>query len=71
MKKLYIKILHSILKIWGFSDEEIDKRVEKVPQLVGLKEKAFNAFTVRLVGRSKRRVAIAGVLAMNPKSAYT
>lgn len=54
-------------KNMGFSDEEIDKRVRKSAALVGLKEKHLTRSPFDLSGGQKRRVAIAGVLAMNPK----
>ena len=54
-------------KNMGFSDEEIDKRVRESAALVGLKEKHLTRSPFDLSGGQKRRVAIAGVLAMNPK----
>ena len=51
----------------GFSDEEIDNRVRESAALVGLKEKHLTRSPFDLSGGQKRRVAIAGVLAMNPK----
>lgn len=54
-------------KNMGFSDEEIDKRVRESAALVGLKEKHLTSSPFDLSGGQKRRVAIAGVLAMNPK----
>ncbi len=54
-------------KNMGFSDEEIDKRVRESAELVGLKEKHLTRSPFDLSGGQKRRVAIAGVLAMNPK----
>ena len=54
-------------KNMGFSDEEIDKRVRESAALVGLKEKHLTRSPFDLSGGEKRRVAIAGVLAMNPK----
>ena len=53
-------------KNMGFS-EEIDKRVRESAALVGLKEKHLTRSPFDLSGGQKRRVAIAGVLAMNPK----
>ena len=50
-----------------FSDEEIDKRVRESAALVVLKEKHLTRSPFDLSGGQKRRVAIAGVLAMNPK----
>ena len=54
-------------KNMGFRDEEIDKRVRESAALVGLKEKHLTRSPFDLSGGQKRRVAIAGVLAMNPK----
>lgn len=54
-------------KNMGFSDEKIDKRLRESAALVGLKEKHLTRSPFDLSGGQKRRVAIAGVLAMNPK----
>lgn len=54
-------------KNMGFSDEKIDKRVRESAAFVGLKEKHLTRSPFDLSGGQKRRVAIAGVLAMNPK----
>ena len=54
-------------KNMGLSDEKIDKRVRESAALVGLKEKHLTRSPFDLSGGQKRRVAIAGVLAMNPK----
>lgn len=54
-------------KNMGFSDEKIDKRVRESAALVGLKEKHLTRSPFDLSGGQKRRVALAGVLAMNPK----
>ena len=54
-------------KNMGFSDEKIDKRVRESAALVGLKEKHLTRSPFDLSGGQKRRVARAGVLAMNPK----
>ena len=51
-------------KNMGFSDEEIDKRVRESAALVGLKEKHLTRSPFDLSGGQKRRVAIAGVLAI-------
>ena len=53
-------------KNMGFSDEKIDKRVRESAALVGLKEKHLTRSPFDLSGGQKRRVAIAGVLAMTP-----
>lgn len=54
-------------KNMGFSSDEIKKRVEMAASVVGLKEKHMKASPFELSGGQKRRVAIAGVLAMDPK----
>lgn len=51
----------------GLSTEETDSRVRKSAQIVGLKEKHLERSPFELSGGQKRRAAIAGVLAMNPK----
>lgn len=54
-------------KNMGLSESEIDERVRSSAALVGLKEKHLDRSPFDLSGGQKRRVAIAGVLAMNPK----
>ncbi|MBQ8883204.1 MAG: energy-coupling factor transporter ATPase [Oscillospiraceae bacterium] len=54
-------------KNMGLSDEEIDKRIRETVKLVGLDEKLLDKSPFELSGGQKRRVAIAGVMAMNPK----
>ena len=54
-------------KNMGFSDEEVKKRVYMAAEAVGIKEKYMNRSPFDLSGGQKRRVAIAGVLAMDPK----
>ena len=51
----------------GLSDEECEKRAREALQLVGLKEKYYQSSPFELSGGQKRRVAIAGVIAMKPK----
>ena len=52
----------------GLSDEEIEKRVEEAIQLVGLDyEEIKDRSPFELSGGQKRRVAIAGVIAMKPQ----
>ncbi|MBE7009921.1 MAG: energy-coupling factor transporter ATPase [Ruminococcaceae bacterium] len=48
------------------STEEIDERVKEAMNYVGLSEKYMNRSPFELSGGQKRRVAIAGVLAMRP-----
>lgn len=54
-------------KNYGCSKEEIQERVHAAAKTVGLKESLLNKSPFALSGGQKRRVAIAGVLAMNPK----
>lgn len=51
----------------GCSEEEAKQRALEALKLVGLKEKYYDRSPFDLSGGQKRRVAIAGVLAMNPK----
>ncbi len=51
----------------GFSREECEKRAREALKLVGLKEKYYQSSPFELSGGQKRRAAIAGVLAMQPK----
>lgn len=50
----------------GCSKEEAESRAIKALQMVGLKEKYYKQSPFELSGGQKRRVAIAGVLAMEP-----
>ena len=54
-------------KNMGLSAEEIEKRVHSAMSAVGLGEKYADRSPFELSGGQKRRVAIAGVLAMNPE----
>ena len=49
------------------SDEEIDKRVRSTIRFVGLDESYLDKSPFELSGGEKRRVAIAGVMAMKPQ----
>lgn len=51
----------------GLSKEECEARALEALKLVGLKEKYYHSSPFDLSGGQKRRVAIAGVLAMRPK----
>lgn len=51
----------------GLSREEIDRRVRQAAGLVGLPEELLDKSPFELSGGQKRRVAIAGVMAMEPK----
>ena len=51
----------------GMSREEAEEEAKKALLQVGFKEKNFSKSPFELSGGQKKRVAIAGVLAMNPK----
>lgn len=51
----------------GLSSEEIDRRVKKSLDVVGLDESIYEKSPFEISGGQKRRVAIAGVLAMEPE----
>ncbi len=51
----------------GCTSEEADKRINEVINLVGLDSSVLQKSPFELSGGQKRRVAIAGVLAMNPE----
>ena len=54
-------------KNFGVSEEEISEIVKKVIVQVGLDESFLERSPLELSGGQKRRVAIAGILAMNPE----
>ena len=54
-------------KNMGLSDAEIDRRVKETARLVGLSPEILDKSPFELSGGQKRRVAIAGVMAMEPK----
>jgi ABC-type cobalt transport system, ATPase component len=51
----------------GLDKGEIDKRVRETAKLVGIDDSLLNKSPFELSGGQKRRVAIAGVMAMRPK----
>ena len=51
----------------GLSEEEIDQRVRQSAQFVGLTDEQLELSPFELSGGQKRRVAIAGVIAMEPE----
>lgn len=51
----------------GLEQEEIEKRATQALEMVGLSEKYYRQSPFELSGGQKRRVAIAGVLAMKPE----
>ena len=50
----------------GLPKEEVERRAKDALRLVGLKEKHYRKSPFELSGGQKRRVAIAGILAMEP-----
>ncbi len=54
-------------KNMGLKEEEIDRRVREAARLVGLTEAQLQVSPFDLSGGQKRRVAIAGVIAMEPE----
>lgn len=51
----------------GLSEEEIARRVEQAARFVGISPKLLDQSPFELSGGQKRRVAIAGVIAMDPE----
>ena len=54
-------------KNMGLSEDEIDARVRRAAAFVGLKEELLDKSPFELSGGEKRRAAIAGVMAMEPR----
>ncbi len=54
-------------KNMGLDDNEIDRRIRETARLVGLDESILDKSPFELSGGQKRRAAIAGVMAMEPK----
>ena len=54
-------------KNMGLEKEEIKRRAKEALNLVGISEEVYTQSPFELSGGQKRRVAIAGVLSMNPK----
>lgn len=54
-------------KNMGLNESEIDERVRKAAEIVGLKEKHLEKSPFDLSGGMKRRAAIAGVIALEPE----
>ena len=54
-------------KNMGLGDEDIDERVRFAAHFTGISDEMFEKSPFELSGGQKRRVAIAGVLAMDPK----
>lgn len=51
----------------GLEQEEMETRAKRALELVGMKEKYYEKSPFELSGGQKRRVAIAGILAMQPE----
>ena len=51
----------------GLDKEEIDRRVRRAAEFCGITQRVLDASPFELSGGQKRRVAIAGVLAMEPR----
>ena len=60
-------MFHELYTEAGLSEEEIDRRVKEAALFVGLKPHHMEKSPFELSGGQKRRVAIAGVIAMNPE----
>lgn len=54
-------------KNMGLTDEEIDECVREAAGFVGVPEEQFDKSPLELSGGQKRRIAIAGVIAMRPR----
>ena len=54
-------------KNMGLTEQEIEHRIYEICDLVGIKQEYFDKSPFDLSGGEKRRVAIAGVLAMQPE----
>ena len=54
-------------KNMGLSEQEITKRISEISELVGIKNEYLDKSPFDLSGGEKRRVAIAGVMAMQPE----
>jgi energy-coupling factor transport system ATP-binding protein len=54
-------------KNMGLDEKEIDRRINEITELLGLGQDTLQKSPFELSGGQKRRVAIAGVMAMEPK----
>ncbi|MBR1864357.1 MAG: energy-coupling factor transporter ATPase [Ruminococcus sp.] len=54
-------------KNMGLDEDEIDRRIKETARLVGIGDSLMSKSPFELSGGQKRRVAIAGVMAMEPK----
>lgn len=62
---VYKDIAFGLIKA-GISDTEIDQRIKNIIKIVGLTPEVLERSPFELSGGQKRRVAIAGVIVMNP-----
>ncbi len=53
-------------KNMGLSEKEVDERVREAAEFTGVSEELFEKSPLELSGGQKRRIAIAGVMAMRP-----
>ena len=58
---------YDLIKNMGLDKQEIDRRIKETAKLVGLPASLLDKSPFELSGGQKRRVAIAGVMAMEPK----
>lgn len=54
------------MKCWKYNNNQIDKKVKELVEMVGIPDKLFSK-SAELSGGQKQRVAIARALSMNPK----
>lgn len=54
-------------KNMGLSSDEVEKRVKEAAEMVGISEEILQRSPFELSGGQKRRAALAGILAMQPK----
>ena len=66
LRKQSTRTSPSDLKTWGWTTHEVDRRVREAAEFVGLSEDVLEQSPFALSGGQKRRVAIAGVIAMEP-----
>ena len=67
MRQIFLQTSVSDRKIWGFRRKRWKNRARHALKLVGMDEKFYKQSPFELSGGQKRRVAIAGVLAMRPE----
>ena len=67
LRQIFLRTSVSDRKNLGLPQEEVEKRARHALKLVGMDEKFYKQSPFELSGGQKRRVAIAGVLAMRPE----